>query len=208
MRELSARPKKNKQREGVEIPSLIPENWLTGQFLVAMPGMADPRFVRSVVYVCSHGPGGAMGLIVNRLFGEADFPMLLDQLNIKTTLSLPEIPVQFGGPVEIGRGFVLHTNDYLKEGTTRIDDTVAITATVEIIEDIANGKGPARAVLLLGYAGWGQGQLEAELKDNGWLMVGADEEILFDGALDSKWERAMSKIGVTPARLSNAQGQA
>ncbi len=183
-------------------------NWLTGQLLVAMPGMADPRFVRSVIYICSHGPSGAMGLVINRLFGEADFPMLLEQLNIESASETPDMPVQFGGPVEMGRGFVLHSSDYLHEGTTRIDDTVAVTATIEIIQDIAKGKGPARALMLLGYAGWGAGQLEEELKNNGWLTVGADEDILFSSELDSKWDRAMAKIGISPAMLSNMQGNA
>ncbi len=182
--------------------------WLTGQFLVAMPGMVDPRFTRAVVYICSHGPSGAMGLVVNRLFGEADFPMLLEQLNIESSFNTPEISVQFGGPVEMGRGFVLHSCDYLREGTTRIDDSVAVTATVEIIQDIANGKGPERVLLALGYAGWGEGQLEDELKNNGWLTVAADEDILFDSNLDSKWDRAMTKIGISPAMLSDTQGHA
>jgi putative transcriptional regulator len=173
-----------------------------------MPGMQDPRFTRAVIYICSHGPSGAMGLVVNRLFGDADFPMLLEQLNIKSSLNAPDIPVQFGGPVEMGRGFVLHSSDYLREETTRIDDAIAVTATIEIIEDIADGKGPSHAMMVLGYAGWGEGQLEEELKNNGWLTVGADEEILFDGNLDSKWDRAMAKIGISPAMLSNTQGNA
>mgnify|MGYP001217576395 CR=1 FL=1 len=185
-----------------------PGNWLTGQMLVAMPGMGDPRFERSVIYICSHSPSGAMGLIVNRLFGDADFPMLLEQLNIKPTGSIPDIPIQFGGPVEMGRGFILHSGDYLHEGTTRIDDTVAVTATTEIIQDIANGKGPARALMILGYAGWSSGQLEDELKRNGWLTTSMDEDILFDRNLDTKWDRAMAKIGITPSMLSETQGNA
>jgi len=149
-----------------------------------------------------------MGLIVNRLFGEADFPMILKQLNIQSSLITPDIPVQFGGPVEMGRGFVLHSNDYLREGTTKIDDDIAVTATVEVLEDLANGKGPLHSLLVLGYAGWGEGQLEHELKNNGWLTVDADEDILFDSNLDSKWERAMAKIGISPAMLSSTQGRA
>lgn len=149
-----------------------------------------------------------MGLVVNRLFGDADFPMLLEQLNISPSFNTPEISVQYGGPVEMSRGFVLHSSEYLREGTMRIDDSVAITATVQIIEDIANGKGPARAMMVLGYAGWSEGQLEEELKNNGWLTADLDEEILFDQNLDSKWDRAMAKIGVLPAMLSNTQGNA
>jgi putative transcriptional regulator len=186
----------------------VDSDWLTGQLLVAMPGMADPRFARTVIYVCSHSPSGAMGLIVNRLFGDADFPMLLEQLNVKAPPVPADIPVQFGGPVEMGRGFVLHSNDYMREGTTRVNDTISVTATLEIIEDIANGRGPLRAMLILGYAGWSEGQLEEELKTNGWLTVQTDDDLLFDKDLDSKWERAMAKIGISPAMLSHTQGSA
>jgi putative transcriptional regulator len=207
MKEILSHIKKLGGRADKTDPPATP-HWLTGQMLVAMPGMGDPRFVRSVVYICSHGPSGAMGLVINRLFGDADFPMLLEQLNVEVPPNLPDIPVQFGGPVEMGRGFVLHSSDYLREGTTRIDDAVAVTATVEIIEDIARGKGPVRVLMLLGYAGWGEGQLEEELKNNGWLTVGMDEELLFDRNLDSKWERAMAKIGISPAMLSNTGGNA
>ncbi|MDD3030466.1 MAG: YqgE/AlgH family protein [Alphaproteobacteria bacterium] len=183
--------------------------WLTGKFLVATPGMPDPRFARSLIYVCSHGPQGAMGLIVNRLLGEADFPLLLEQLHIQVDRDLaPDIPVQFGGPVEMGRGFVLHSNDYLRDGTVRIDDSISVTATIEIIEDIAKGKGPKRALLLLGYAGWSAGQLEGELKDNGWLTADVDETILFDPNLETKWECALKQIGIAPAMLSHTQGNA
>jgi len=187
---------------------LVKPEFLTGQMLVAMPGMSDPRFAHAVIYICSHGPNGAMGIAVNSLFGEADFRMLLDQLNIEASLATPDIPVLLGGPVETGRGFVLHSGDYLREGTTRIDDAIAVTATVEIIQDIADGKGPEKMLMALGYAGWGAGQLEEEMKNNGWLTVAADEEILFGADLDSKWNRAMAKIGISPAMLSDAAGHA
>ena len=195
-----------KPAPGIGLP--IKPEWLTGQLLIAMPGMSDPRFARAVVYICSHSPSGAMGLIVNRLFGEADFRMLLEQLNLEISLGTPEVPVQFGGPVEMGRGFVLHSGDYLSEGTTKIDEQIAVTATVEIVQDIANGKGPERAMMALGYAGWGEGQLEDEVKSNGWLTVAADEEILFGSDLETKWDRAMAKIGISPAMLSDTAGHA
>jgi len=208
MKELLSQTKKMGKTDALKSAGAASEGWLTGRMLVAMPSMLDPRFTRTVIYMCSHGPSGAMGLIVNRLFGEADFPMLLKQLNIQSSLITPDIPVQFGGPVEMGRGFVLHSNDYLREGTTKIDDDIAVTATVEVLEDLANGKGPLHSLLVLGYAGWGEGQLEHELKNNGWLTVDADEDILFDSNLDSKWERAMAKIGISPAMLSSTQGRA
>jgi len=182
--------------------------WLTGQLLVAMPGMGDPRFTHAVIYICSHGPNGAMGLVVNRLFGEADFNALLEQLNIKSSDSTPDIPVHFGGPVEVGRGFILHSGEYLREGTTRIDDNVGVTATVEALQEIADGKGPDRVMMALGYTGWGAGQLEDELKSNGWLTVSPDDAILFDANLETKWERAMAKIGIHPAMLSDTAGHA
>ena len=197
-----------KKVTGLDAQKPLNQRWLTGQFLVAMPGMPDPRFARTVIYICSHGPSGAMGLVVNRLFGEADFETLLDQLNIESTPDTPQVDVHFGGPVEMGRGFVLHSSEYLREGTTRIDDSIAITATVEVIQDIANGNGPDQSLLALGYAGWDAGQLDAELKNNGWLTVDADEMILFNTDLDAKWDQAMAKIGVSPAMLSDVAGHA
>lgn len=183
-------------------------NWLTGQLLIAMPSMPDPRFARSVIYICSHGPSGAMGLVLNRLYGEVNFRMLLQQLNISISPDLSDYPVHFGGPVEVGRGFVLHSNDYLREGTMPIDDTVALSATVEILQAIAAGGGPQRMMLALGYTGWGAGQLDAEMQANGWLTAPADENILFDYEIESKWERALAKIGITPMMLSGDAGHA
>lgn len=183
-------------------------DWLTGQLLIAMPNMPDPRFAHAVVYICSHGPNGAMGLVLNRLFGEVDFRMLLQQLNIKHNGATPNLQVHFGGPVETGRGFVLHSSDYLREGTTRIDDNFCISATIEILQAIADGGGPERAMMALGYTGWGEGQLDAEMKANGWLTAPADDAILFDDEIDTKWERALGKIGISPKMLSAEAGHA
>jgi putative transcriptional regulator len=183
-------------------------DWLTGQLLIAMPTMADPRFAHAVIYMCSHGPNGAMGLVLNRLFGETNFRALLDQLNIKPSGDTPELPVHFGGPVETGRGFVLHSSDYLREGTTRIDDAISLSATVEILQAIADGGGPERAVMALGYTGWGAGQLDEEMKANGWLTAPADDAIIFDREIDTKWERALGKIGISPVMLSGEAGHA
>ncbi len=208
MKDIVSRLKKIGTAGGLGDGLLVKPSWLTGQLLVAMPGMTDPRFANAVIYVCSHSASGAMGLVVNRLFGEADFRVLLEQLNVQARSIVPDVPVQFGGPVEMGRGFVLHSGDYLREGTTRIDDSIAVTATVEIIQDIADGEGPEQVMMALGYAGWGAGQLEEEVKNNGWLTVAADENIVFDSELDTKWHRAMAKIGISPAMLSDTAGHA
>ncbi len=183
-------------------------DWFAGQLLVAMPGMVDPRFSHSVVYMCAHNPNGAMGLIINRPFGEADFPALLRQLGIDKTTDTPDIKVHFGGPVEVGRGFVLHSSDYVQDGTTKIDDMFSVTATLEIMKAIAEGHGPEHCLMALGYAGWGSGQLEQEVKANGWLTVPADDSLVFDRDLDTKWNRALAKIGVNPTLLSTTAGQA
>ncbi len=183
-------------------------SWLTGQLLVAMPAMPDPRFARSVVYICSHGPEGAMGLILNRLFGEASFRALLEQLDVTPSLQTPDLPVHFGGPVEVGRGFVLHSADYEREGTTRIDEHISMTATVEILQAIADGGGPEKAMMALGYSGWGAGQLDAEMKANGWITAPADDDLVFGPDLDMKWEKALAKIGISPVLLSGEAGHA
>ena len=183
-------------------------SWLTGQLLIAMPTMPDPRFARSVIYVCSHGPNGAMGLVVNRLYGEVNFRALLQQLNVKTVSEAPDLPVHYGGPVESGRGFVLHSTDYLREGTMRIDDTVALSATVEILQALAAGGGPERALMALGYTGWGAGQLDAEMQANGWLTSAPDEGLLFDNEIETKWERSLAKIGIRASMLSGEAGHA
>jgi putative transcriptional regulator len=182
--------------------------YLTGQLLVAMPQMRDPRFARSVIYMCAHSADGAMGLVVNRRVGSITFDDLLEQLEIGPNRRNDEIHIHFGGPVEQGRGFVLHSSDYLQSGTMRVDDQVALTATLDILKEMAAGGGPRRSILALGYAGWGPGQLDAEIQANGWLCVPADEELLFDDNLDNKWERAISKIGVDFSMLSGDAGHA
>ena len=183
-------------------------DYLTGQLLIAMPNMRDPRFTRTVIYVCAHNADGAMGLVVNRLVGSVTFPDLLDQLGIDTEAITEEIRVHFGGPVESGRGFVLHSGEYHHASTLQVAEQMALTATVDILQDIAKDAGPRRSLLALGYAGWGPGQLDAEIQSNGWLNVSADEELVFDEDLDGKWERAINKLGVDPALLSGDAGHA
>jgi putative transcriptional regulator len=182
--------------------------YLTGQLLVAMPQMRDPRFARSVIYMCAHSADGAMGLVVNRRVGSITFDDLLQQLEIGPNRRNDDIRIHFGGPVEQGRGFVLHSSDYLQSGTMRVDDQVALTATLDILKEMAAGGGPRRSLLALGYAGWGPGQLDAEIQANGWLSVPADEELLFDDNLDDKWERAITKIGIDFSMLSGDAGHA
>jgi putative transcriptional regulator len=183
-------------------------DYLTGQLLIAMPSMRDPRFARSVIYVCAHNADGAMGLVVNRLVGSVTFPDLLSQLGIDTEATTEEIKVHFGGPVESGRGFVLHSGEYHHASTLQVAEQMALTATIDILQDIAKGCGPRRSLLALGYAGWGPGQLDSEIQSNGWLNVAADDQLVFDENLDNKWERAIGKLGVDPALLSSDAGHA
>jgi putative transcriptional regulator len=182
--------------------------YLTGQFLIAMPTMADPRFERTVIYVCVHNAEGAMGLVVNRLVESLTFEELLEQLDIPSPRSDDAIRVHFGGPVESGRGFVLHSTEYLNDGTVVMDDGIGLTATVDILRDIAGGEGPRDTLLALGYAGWGPGQLDAEIQENAWLTVRANAELLFDHDLDQKWDRAVGELGFDPMLLSTASGRA
>jgi putative transcriptional regulator len=192
------------------------DSYLDGQFLVAMPAMTDKRFARSVIYMCAHSIQGAMGLIVNQRAPHITFPELLGQLSIAVDGSddgyesdLIDMDVHVGGPVETGRGFVLHSSDYFAaDSTLPIDEGVSLTATVDILKAIANGKGPNRAILALGYAGWRPGQLESEIQANGWLHCPSDVDLLFDRNLDQKYERAMSKIGIDPSHLVSEAGHA
>ncbi|AWJ84905.1 hypothetical protein TSH58p_16095 [Azospirillum sp. TSH58] len=183
-------------------------DYLTGQLLIAMPGMTDPRFQRTVIYMCAHNEDGAMGLVVNRLFGSVTFEDLLEQLEIEIQEPVANMPVHYGGPVESGRGFVLHSTDYVRDGTLVVDDEVALTATIDILRAISEDRGPRRNILLLGYAGWGPGQLDAEIQANGWLNVPCDESLLFDPELDTKWERSIAKLGVSLSMLSAEAGHA
>ncbi|MGE0661254.1 MAG: YqgE/AlgH family protein [Reyranellaceae bacterium] len=179
-----------------------------GQLLIAVPHMEDPRFRHSLVYMCSHSRSGAVGLVVNKLIEDMPFADLLEQLDIETGDKSNAIRVHFGGPVEPGRGFVLHTSDYSIDGTTGVAGGMALTATTDILRDIALGRGPAQSLLALGYSGWGPGQLDREIQDNGWLVVPADTALLFDADIDSKWQRAYAKLGVEPGALSQTSGRA
>ena len=182
--------------------------YLEGQLLVAMPTMADPRFTRSVIYMCAHSDEGAMGLVVNKLLESLSFSDLLEQLDLEPANVDKSIPVHFGGPVEAARGFVLHSTDYVHEATMRVDDDFALTATIDVLRAMAEGRGPRLSMLALGYAGWAPGQLDREIQENGWLTVPADEELVFDEAQDGKWERAVGRLGIDPGNLSGFAGRA
>ena len=190
--------------------------YLDGQFLIAMPGMQDTRFARSVVYLCAHSSDGAMGIMINQPAPQITFRDLLVQLSIipeGTEIRLPgtagRMQVHRGGPVETGRGFVLHSSDYFIENSTLpIDEHVCLTATLEILKAIAVGTGPQNAMLALGYAGWAPGQLETEIQSNGWLHCAATPELIFDTDLEAKYGRVLGMIGVDPVRLSGEAGHA
>jgi putative transcriptional regulator len=190
--------------------------YLDGQMLIAMPSMRDERFSRSLIYVCAHSSDGAMGIIVNQLAANVNFPDLLVQLEVIPAADVIQLPqragsvkVLKGGPVETGRGFVLHSADfYIENSTLPIDDGICLTATLDILKAIARGDGPASAVLALGYAGWAPGQLENEIQENGWLHCAADSELIFGNDNDGKYEKALKKLGIDLGMLSSEAGHA
>jgi len=188
--------------------------FLDGQFLIAMPGMQDDNFVRTVVYICAHSAAGAMGFIINRpqSISFTDVLLHLKLMDKTDAIMLPgetrNFPILSGGPVETGRGFVLHSDDFSSESSIPVSDDISLTATLDIIRAICDGRGPTRATMLLGYAGWGPGQLETEISSNGWLNCPANEELIFDRSLEGKYERALAILGVSPEMLSSEAGHA
>jgi putative transcriptional regulator len=183
--------------------------FLDGQLLIAMPGMGDIRFERSVIFLCAHSEEGAMGLIINKPADDLSFADLLAQLKIPASVDLAGARVHFGGPVEHGRGFVLHSGEYGVEGSSlKVSDAFAMTATVDILQDMARGSGPVRSLLALGYAGWGPGQLEGEIQANGWLTAAADPELVFGERDAEKWAAALRALGIDPRLLSAEGGRA
>lgn len=181
---------------------------LRNSLLVAMPSLRDGFFAKSVVYICAHSEAGAMGIVINQKLPDVDFGDLLSQLNLpESKLIVPPI-VHFGGPVESGRGFVLHSQDFMREDTVRINDKMCITGTIDILRAIAEGRGPDKSVFALGYAGWGPGQLEAEMRANSWLTAPADDDIVFGQDLGHKWEKSFKRLGIDPLSISNMTGRA
>lgn len=181
---------------------------LEGKLLIAMPDMTDPRFNRGVIYICTHNKEGAMGIMINHPVDDMDFPGLLEQLKIKSNHEPRDIQIHAGGTVETGRGFVLHSADYVQQSSVIISETVALTATVDILRAIAEGRGPMHQLLALGYAGWGANQLEHEIQQNAWLCADADDELIFNTQLEDKWPLAMRLIGVDITMLAGGAGHA
>ncbi len=197
-------------------PGVPGDGYFDGQILVAMPTMGDSRFEKTVIYMCAHSSEGAWGLVVNRPSRRLTFPKLLVQLEViaeEDAIRLPgpiaQVPVMRGGPVEKVRGFVLHSDDYFAEkSSVDLDDGIALTASVDILRAIATGLGPRRALLALGYAGWGPGQLDREIQENGWLTCGSDSDFLFNVDPGDKYGAALERIGIDPAMLSTEAGRA
>jgi putative transcriptional regulator len=185
------------------------ENFLEGKLLIAMPGMADPHFEKSVIFVCAHSADGAMGIIINKPVAGLSFHDLISKLELKVTRETPNFPVLYGGPVETGRGFVLHSGEYeSSEATLPVSEDVSLTATLDILRAMADGRGPHHAIFALGYAGWQAGQIEDEIRRNGWIHCDSDPDILFDQELDAKWATALRKLGINASGLSAHTGHA
>ncbi len=190
------------------IGPMIDAAFLTGQLLIAMPAMDDPRFAQSVILVCAHTDEGAMGIVLNRPLIKPSFEGLLQQLDVEPTPPARQIRLCEGGPVDHGRGFVLHTSDWTGDGSLPIADDLALTASLDILHEIAIGRGPREGLLALGYASWGPGQLDQEMQDNIWLTAPAKHDVLFDDGYETKWRRAMAILRIDPNLLSHAAGRA
>jgi putative transcriptional regulator len=182
---------------------------LTGKLLIALPGIGDPRFTRSVILVCAHSPEFAMGIVLNKPMQGLTLPQLLDQLDVPVEIDIPDDLVLDGGPVSSDRGFVLHTDDVISEGATlEIDGTFCMTATRDILTAIASAHRPARSVLALGYSGWGAGQIEYELAENAWLVADPSPDLVFGADHDDKWDAALHQLGIDSGRLQIHPGTA
>ena len=179
---------------------------LKGKILVSMPSLKDDRFFKTVIYMCAHSSEGSMGIIINKKIDYDLYPDLLKQLGINNNNK--KIFLRYGGPVESGRGFVLHSDDIIKKESLNINKGIALTNTEEFYNDISAGNGPKNSILALGYAGWGAGQLELEIMENSWMSLSVDNNFLFDDEISQKWSQAFKIIGVDPANLSSNAGRA
>ncbi|ENN92078.1 YqgE/AlgH family protein [Bartonella bovis] len=190
------------------------DGFLNGKLLIAMPGMNDKRFVRSVIYICAHSNSGAMGIILNQLHS-IDFPELLLQLGVieqakKNDLSesIKKFPVRYGGPVDPSRGFVLHSGDYTCEATISVTEKIYLTATIDILKAISCEQGPQHALIALGYAGWKAGQLETEISANGWLISSTSPSFIFESDLSNTYDESFIRMGINPTYLVSEIGHA
>lgn len=188
------------------------EGYLAGKLLLATPGMGDPRFHRAVIFLCAHDENGAMGLVINHVMPGIGFRDLIGQLKVQSDIKLDleklDMSVMCGGPVESARGFLLHSSDFIRDDTLQIDNLYGVTGTVEALREVVHGNRPDAMLFILGYAGWDAGQLDAEIQDNAWLVVDPDPDLVFGGAPEEKWVRAVRKLGVDPAMLSAFAGRA
>jgi len=181
---------------------------LTGQIIVSMPSLEDERFYKTVIYICAHSSEGSMGIIINKKIDYDLYPDLLQQLGIDKPLNNKKLFIRYGGPVESGRGFVLHSDDMVRKETLNIDKGVALTSTAEFFDDLSKGKGPKNCILALGYAGWQPGQLEHEIMRNSWMSLSVDNSFLFDDEVSRKWSQAYKLMGIDPNSLSFQSGNA
>lgn len=187
--------------------------YFSGKLLIAMPGMEDFRFLKSVIYLCAHDAQGAMGLVINQVMPDVSFSQLLGQLQPIEGITIPEqskafVEVLHGGPVEEARGFLLHSNDYTRPDTVQVDKNIFVTGTLDALRDVALGEGPKDRLFILGYAGWTQGQLDEELQQNAWLVADADPVLVFNPDIDNKWDMAIRALGIDPIMLSSTGGRA
>jgi putative transcriptional regulator len=185
------------------------ESFLEGKLLIALPGMVDERFAQTVIYMCAHSSKGAMGIVINKPIPGLSFAELMKQLQIETKPLVGELPILYGGPVETGRGFVLHSGEYEgSDSTLPVSEEISLTATLDILRAIAEGRGPKQALFALGYAGWGAGQVETEFQSNGWLHCEADPSLVFGTEPNDKWKTALARLGIGPSGLTANTGRA
>ena len=177
--------------------------------LVATPLLQGSCFEKSVIYMCAHNDTGAMGILVNHTLNNLQYDDILSQVGVKTPeIVCDDVPVHFGGPVESSKGFILHTSDYFGNSTQIMHGNISLTSTIDILQDIASGKGPNKRILALGCAGWGPGQIENEIKENSWIAVPANESLVFDVNDIDKWQQAIGALGFDFAHYSMAVGNA
>lgn len=192
--------------------SQVGNSYFSGQLLLSMPHMEDPRFHKAAILVCAHDEKGAMGIVINHTLPDLEFGKLLKDLDIQSDIHVPptiaKLPVMCGGPIEIARGFLVHSDDFKQEGTIKIDENLNVTGTIDAIEAIAKGSTPEKMLFALGYAGWSAGQLEKEIKENAWMIAPASAQLVFNTASDNIWNSGMLQIGINPGLLSDQSGRA